>query len=310
MSKAQTGAAVRRGRGKERRRAGTRGAHDDSVQTRATPATASDTPAAVPDPLEFAVGLMRDATKSDALRASMCKAALPYVHGRWAPPASELEHAHRTLRLSALTGRDRTKEGRAALARVRRDAALGERLTRQSEAAEARRRAEEEAPRRPPPFDLPDPFNSLCVEWREAIEQAGLAPGSLARTAAPSADAKAPHAVERYAAAADAAPAPAVDARATELERRANAAEALVAIIKDQRPDIFDDSGAMRPLDADVGDLPRQLAAAQARADALERRATFAEGRIREAENRARDMAERACATEALIAGAQEWRRW
>jgi hypothetical protein len=32
----------------------------------------------------------------------------------------------------------------------------------------------EQAPKLPPPFDQPDPYGALCVEWRDALEQAGL----------------------------------------------------------------------------------------------------------------------------------------
>jgi hypothetical protein len=32
----------------------------------------------------------------------------------------------------------------------------------------------EQAPKLPPPFDQPDPYGALRVEWRDALEQAGL----------------------------------------------------------------------------------------------------------------------------------------
>jgi hypothetical protein len=43
-------------------------------------------------PLEHALSVMRDETKPAALRASMAKAALPYLHGRCAGAPPRPEH--------------------------------------------------------------------------------------------------------------------------------------------------------------------------------------------------------------------------
>ncbi len=203
-------------------------------------------------PLDFALSVMRDATKPDALRVSVAKAALPYVHGRWSLPDS----------------------GR-----------------------------EEERPKPPPPFDLPDPYNSLSVEWRDAIDaQVGstrLAPlNALISSAAAAADKASDDSLSRHGRNTpghdDNKERAAAEARLRELEARATAAEATVARVEAERRALHDELDAMQ--NADMRDLLRERAA-------LEKRATLAEGRLREAELRAHDMQERACAAEALIAG-------
>jgi len=90
-------------------------------------------------PLDFALAFMRDDSKSDALRVSIAKAALPYLHARAAAPES----------------------GR------------------------------EETPRLPPPFDVPDPYGSLRVDWRDALERVGIAPARPVRESVGAVDDKA-----------------------------------------------------------------------------------------------------------------------
>ena len=95
---------------------GGRRAHDSVA-----PSSLADAPPQ--SPLDFALAFMRDTSKPDALRVSVAKAALPYVHGRWCQVDSDPRDAK---------------------------------------------------PKLPPPFDLPDPYNSLRVDWRDALERAGL----------------------------------------------------------------------------------------------------------------------------------------
>ena len=96
------------------------------------PGSAADNPlppATQPDlsPLDFALALMRDETQPLALRASMAKAAMPYVHGRAgdasaaednpaetppkppkSPPMSDLELARR---IAHILNRTQTEAG-------------------------------------------------------------------------------------------------------------------------------------------------------------------------------------------------------
>ena len=100
------------------------------------------------------------------------------------------------------------------------------------------------------------------------------------------------------------------EAQMRESEQRAAASEAglieLAAMftrVKNEWPDIFDASGAVRAPAASERDRLAQLVAAQERARNFEERAIAAEGALREAQLRARDMEQRACAAEELIAG-------
>lgn len=77
----------------------------------------------------------------------------------------------------------------------------------------------------------------------------------------------------------------------------------MLARVKTQWPEIFDDAGAVRAAGAGERDMLARLTEAQERARILEKRASLAEGALREAQFRARDMEARALAAEALIAG-------
>jgi hypothetical protein len=205
---------------------------------------APPSPAGAPSqsPLDFALAFMRDASKSDALRVSVAKAALPYVHGRWCQVGPDPHDAK---------------------------------------------------PKLPPPFDLPDPFGSLRVEWRDAIERAGLAPAVSAHE-----------------------PARAVHDKAHEdsLIRHGRTCCGHPRLGRHSKEDVDGrdepghDENRELTVAPDAHDAPAQRADSEERARALEQRATLAEGWLREAQHHARDMEQRALAAEALIAGARE--RW
>jgi hypothetical protein len=94
-------------------------------QPTSRPETPQPLPATQPDlsPLDFALRIMRDETQPPALRASMAKAAMPYLHQRAdgdaapddkpaeapkAPPMSDLELARR---IAHILGRAQTQSG-------------------------------------------------------------------------------------------------------------------------------------------------------------------------------------------------------
>ena len=248
------------------RRAGTPGAPDDSGQA-PSPAAAQvgSTRLAPPNelanappqsPLDFALAFMRDTSKPDALRVSVAKAALPYVHGRWCQVDSDPRDAK---------------------------------------------------PKLPPPFDLPDPYNSLRVDWRDALERAGLVRPAVAAN----------EAVRAVAPASTSVPPPLLPPREDSLIRHGRASAARPGHPRlsshgiqdvDGRNKCGHDENKERALaaeaiteSADARAAPAPLTEAQEHA--LEKRATLAEGRLREAQHHARDMEQRALAAEALIAG-------
>src|SRR5436190_1247921 len=114
--------------------------HRAQRRERNGPAAPVDAPAQ--SPLDFAECVFRDPAQPMALRASLAKAAMPYVHGRWCPIGSDP-----------------------------RDAQVGS--TRLASLNDAK-------PKLSPPFDLPDPYGSLRADWREALERAGLIPAQPA----------------------------------------------------------------------------------------------------------------------------------
>jgi hypothetical protein len=247
-------------------------------------------------PLELALAIMRDPSKPTALPASMAKLALSQSNG----PSPRRSGFGRAGGRRAVTGSDR---------------------------GAARRKL-------PPPFDVPDPYNSLAVPLRDALAQRAAATASAvsqpllppcaagrvpcvseaggvlqARTppgalrAPPSPEGEGEDEREFVGWAEPTGPRearPDDELREAHAEPRAHGADAPLRTLQCR-----DES---ETASADGRDTPAQLAEAQERARALEKRALAAEGRLREALHLARDMEQRALAAEALIAGARE--RW
>ncbi len=277
------------------------------------------TPAELPpqSPLDFTLAVMRNPLKPDALRASLAKAALPYVHGRWCPLGSDPREAKEKLSPSlGLSDADsraiplREVAGEAApvneneahedsLIRHARPCAGHPRLSFHGEQdvdgrnkcghdenKEHTRAAAETQLREMEQRALTAEAGVREMEER-ALAQVGstrLAPLNELISGEPEISA---------------------EARLRELEARERANEELLAQLKTDWPDIFDASGAVRAPCADERDRLARLSEAQERARNLEKRAIAAEGALREAQFRARDMEQRALASEELIA----WRR-
>ena len=104
----------------------TRAKHGHAAENGRTHAE-SPAPAPRQSPIDFALGLMRDDSKPDALRASMAKAAMPYLYKRGeakehetekAPQEeeqwSDLELARRIAYILGLAEIDATKQLKAA----------------------------------------------------------------------------------------------------------------------------------------------------------------------------------------------------
>src|SRR5436190_20789424 len=69
--------------------------HRAQRRERNGPAAPVDAPAQ--SPLDFAECVFRDPAQPMALRASLAKAAMPYVHGRWCPIGSDPRDAKSKL---------------------------------------------------------------------------------------------------------------------------------------------------------------------------------------------------------------------
>jgi hypothetical protein len=125
-------------------------------------------PAAAPvpqTPLDFALGLMRDDGKPDALRAIMARAAMPYLHKRGAEhdeqedetqeqPISDFELARRIahiLGLAEAEGFDQLRAAQEAAAKAERHAQEMERRALTAEALIGNPRRQQEAVSEPAP---------------------------------------------------------------------------------------------------------------------------------------------------------------
>jgi hypothetical protein len=263
----------RRLRGKGRRSGGLLASHDDSPPWSGTPAAPAES--ALQDPIAFAMRFMVDPAKPDALRVSMAKTAMQYMYGRSAPPLDGYDIRARNIARMLEQAQGDTEQVAPCPTHAK---------------ASSRLAAAHETP--------DDSAAHAAMEARiRLLEERARAAEARADEIAQLAAEAGQRLRDRDEQAAAAA------ARLREMEERARAAEAAIATIKAVRPDVFDESGAVVPLDTEAQESFAQLVQLEEHLRKWEKRATLAEGRLREAERRARDAEERACAAEVLIAG-------
>lgn len=118
-------------------------------------------------PLDFALAVMRDDSKPDALRAGMAKAALPYLHARGEERDDEKDHApEREPKAEPLSDLELARRIAHILTRA-------EKAATRSEGEDTTSRSVSAAPQEPPASaEQPQPLPSTPV-WRDDEDARG-----------------------------------------------------------------------------------------------------------------------------------------